>query len=49
MVDQHGKRIEMHDGIEMQLADGRTVMMKNKKIWVSYGPPGKGTTVEKND
>ena len=49
MVDQHGKRIEMHDGEEMQLADGRTILMKNKKVWVSYGPPGKGGTVLKND
>lgn len=49
MVDQHGKRMEMHDGEEMQLADGRTILMKNKKVWVSYGPPGKGGTVLKND
>ena len=49
MVDQHGKKIEMHDGEEMQLADGRTILMKNKKVWVSYGPPGKGSTVLKND
>lgn len=40
MVDLHGRRIEMHDGVEMQLADGRTIMMKNKKVWVSYGPRG---------
>jgi len=39
----------MHDGEEMQLADGRVMMMKNKKVWVSYGPPGKGGTVLKND
>ena len=49
MVDAHGKRIEMHDGQEMQTADGRTIMMKNKKVWVTYGPPGKGGTVQKND
>ena len=49
MVDQHGKRIDMRDGVEMQLADGRKVMMKNKKIWITYGPPGKGSTVQKND
>ena len=49
MVDQHGKKIDMHDGEEMQLADGRTILMKNKKVWVSYGPPGKGGTVLKND
>jgi hypothetical protein len=49
MVDQHGKKIEMRDGEEMQLADGRTIMMKNKKVWISYGPPGKGSSVQKND
>jgi hypothetical protein len=49
MVDAHGKKIEMHDGEEMQLADGRTILMKNKKVWVSYGPPGKGSTVLKNN
>jgi copper resistance protein K len=49
MVDQHGKRVEMRDGVEMELADGRTVMMKNKKVWITYGPPGKGNTVQKND
>ena len=49
MVDQHGKKIEMRDGEEMQLADGRTILMKNKKVWVSYGAPGKGGTVLKND
>ena len=27
MVDPHGKKIEMRDGEEMQLADGRTIMM----------------------
>ena len=49
MVDAHGKKVEMHDGEVMQLADGRTILMKNKKVWVSYGPPGKGGTVLKND
>jgi hypothetical protein len=49
MVDVHGKKIEMRDGVEMQLADGRMIMMENKKVWVTYGPPGKGGTVLKND
>jgi len=47
MVDAHGEPMSMDDGVEMELKDGRTMMMKNKKIWVTYGPPGKGTTVLK--
>ena len=42
MVDQHGKSMSMADGVEMELKDGRTVLMMNKKTWVRYGPPGKG-------
>src|SRR5262245_1820756 len=38
MVDAHGKRIEMRDGEEMQTADGQTLLMKNKKVWLEYGP-----------
>ncbi|HTK96656.1 MAG TPA: CopK family periplasmic copper-binding protein [Pseudomonadales bacterium] len=49
MVDPHGKKIEMRDGEEMQLADGRTIMMKNKKVWITFGPPGKGGAIQKND
>jgi hypothetical protein len=49
MVDEHGKTMAMRDGEEMQLADGRVMMMKNKKVWVSYGPPGKGGSVLTND
>ncbi len=49
LVDAHGKKVEMHDGEEMQLADGHTILMKNKKVWVNYGPPGKGGSVQKND
>jgi hypothetical protein len=47
MVDVHGKKIEMRDGVEMQLADGRMIMMKNNKVWVSYGP--RGAPYLKND
>ena len=42
MVDQHGKAMAMADGVEMELKDGRTILMMNKKTWVRYGPPGKG-------
>jgi hypothetical protein len=42
MVDAHGKPMAMADGEEMKTKDGRTVMMKNKKMWIEYGPPGKG-------
>jgi hypothetical protein len=49
MVDVHGKRIEMRDGEEMQTADGETILMKNKKVWVEYGPSGKGGRVLKTD
>ncbi len=41
MVDMHGKRMNMADGVPMETADGRMIMMKNKKIWVQYGPPAK--------
>jgi hypothetical protein len=41
MVDAHGKPMPMADGEEMKTKDGRTVMMKNKKMWIEYGPPGK--------
>jgi hypothetical protein len=47
MVDEHGKPMSMADGVEMELKDGRMVMMKNKLVWITYGPPGKGTTVLK--
>ena len=49
MVDQHGKPIAMGDGIEMELGDGRTVVMMNKRVWMRYGPPGKGRRVLKTD
>ena len=49
MVDVHGKPMSMKDGKEMELMDGRMLMMKNKRVWVTYGPPGKGATVQKND
>lgn len=49
MIDQHGEAIKMNDGVEMELADGRTIIMDSKKVWVKYGPPGKGRTVRKND
>ena len=47
MVDAHGKRMRMNDGVEMETADGRMIMMKNKMIWVSYGKGG--FTVQKVD
>ena len=49
MVDVHGKAMRMKDGVAMQAVDGRMIMMKNKMIWVTYGPPGKGVTVQKTD
>jgi copper resistance protein K len=49
MVDAHGKPMSMADGVEMQLKDGRSVMMKNKKVWITYGPPGKGKTILKTE
>jgi hypothetical protein len=49
MVDEHGKPMSMADGVEMELKDGRTMMMKNKKVWITYGPPGKGKTILKSD
>ena len=47
MVDAHGKAMSMHDGEEMALADGRLIMMKNKFVWVTIGPPGKGSAIRK--
>jgi hypothetical protein len=49
MVDAHGKPVSMADGVEMKLKDGWMVMMKNKKVWISYGTPGKGKTILKTD
>lgn len=49
MVDQHGKPMSMTDGVEMETADGRVILMKNKRVWVHYGPPGKGRTVQRTD
>ena len=49
MVDAHGKTMDMADGIEMELKDGRAVIMKNKKIWMRHGPPGKGHEGMMND
>jgi len=49
MVDQHGKPMSMTDGVEMETADGRVILMKNKRMWVRYGPPGKGRTVLRTD
>ena len=49
MVDQHGKRIDMRDGVPMETKDGRIIMMENKRIWVQYGPPGKGGVLQKVD
>ena len=49
MVDAHGKPMHMRDGVAMELLDGRMIMMKNKRMWVSYGPPGKGMTVMKTE
>jgi hypothetical protein len=42
MVDLHGKPMSMKDGVEMELKDGNTLMMKNKRVWIQVGPPGKG-------
>jgi len=49
MIDPHGKPMDMKDGVEMTTADGQTIVMMNKKIWVEYGPPGKGGRVLKTD
>lgn len=49
MVDHHGNRIVMKNGVEMELADGRLVEMKNKVIWITYGPPTKGGVIRKTE
>ncbi len=41
MVDVHGKKFEMRDGVEMQIADGRMIMMEDKKVWVNLRSAGK--------
>ena len=41
MVDDHGKKVDMTDGVEMELKDGRVMMMKNKMVWMRHGFPGK--------
>jgi hypothetical protein len=49
MIDQHGKPMRMSDGKQMETVDGRVIIMENKRIWVSYGPPGKGGVMQKID
>ena len=49
MVDKHGKPMPMNDGVEMELIDGRMLMMKNKRVWITYGPPGRQITIPKDD
>lgn len=49
MVDAHGKQMSMSDDVEMETADGKTMVMKNKKVWMRWGPPGKGGEMLKND
>lgn len=49
MIDQHGKPMKMSDRTEMETKDGRIIMMENKRIWVNYGPPGKGGVTQKID
>lgn len=49
MVDQQGKPMTMADGVEMETADGRKIMMMNKHVWVRVGPPGKESTILKHD
>lgn len=49
MIDQHGKPMSMADGAKMETKDGRVIMMENKRVWVRYGPPGKGRVTQKVD
>lgn len=49
MIDKHGKPMPMADGTEMETKDGRIIMHKNKRVWVTYGPPGKGRVTQKID
>jgi hypothetical protein len=49
MIDQHGKPMKMSDGKQMETTDGRVIIMENKRIWISYGPPGKGGVMQKID
>ncbi len=49
MMDAHGKKIEMRDGVEMETADGKTIVMMNKKVWVQYGGPRGGPPVLKTE
>ncbi len=49
MVDAHGKRMDMADSKEMELKDGQTVLMQNKKVWVRYGAPSKQHEHLRND
>jgi hypothetical protein len=49
MIDQHGKSMSMSDGEQMESKDGRVIIMENKRIWVSYGPPSKRKTTLKID
>jgi hypothetical protein len=42
MVDGQGKPLSMKDGVAMELKDGNMLMMKNRRVWIQVGPPGKG-------
>ncbi|MBK8637017.1 MAG: CopK family periplasmic copper-binding protein [Chromatiaceae bacterium] len=49
MIDAHGKPLSMKDGVEMDLKDGRTLLMKNRRIWIQVGPPGKGFQYQRTE
>jgi len=49
MVDPQGKPMSMSDGMEMELKDGRTLMMKNRRVWIEVGPPGKSSRFLRTD
>lgn len=42
MVDAQGKPMRMADNVEMELKDGNMLMMKNRRVWIQVGLPGKG-------
>ena len=49
MIDPRGKPMAMKDGMEMELQDGRALMMKNRRVWIEVGPPGKSSKFLRSD
>lgn len=41
MGNAHGRAVLLDDGVEMEAADGKTILMMNKKVWVRWVVQGR--------